>query len=49
MTASTNGQKIIVVDDEQDLVNVVEIYLKKWKFAVDSFYQSCRRNYAVQK
>jgi DNA-binding NtrC family response regulator len=27
----------MVVDDEHDLVNVVEIYLKKWKFGVDSF------------
>jgi DNA-binding response OmpR family regulator len=49
MTSGTNGQKIMVVDDEQDLVNIVYIYLKKWKFVVDSFYQSCRRNYAVQK
>ena len=49
MTDSANGQKIMVVDDEQDLVNVVEIYLKKWKFAVDSFYQFCRRDCAVQK
>jgi DNA-binding response OmpR family regulator len=49
MTDSTNGQKIMVVDDEQDLVNIVVIYLKKWKFAADSFYQSCRRDCAVQK
>ena len=34
---SPDDQKIMVVDDEADILTVLEIYLKKWGFQVDSF------------
>ena len=29
--------RILVVDDERDLVRMVELYLKSWRFEVDAF------------
>jgi len=31
------SHRILVVDDEQDLLRIVEMYLKSWNFEVDSF------------
>jgi CheY-like chemotaxis protein len=32
-----SSHRIMVVDDEQDLLRMVEMYLKSWKFEVDGF------------
>lgn len=34
---SLDNKKIIVVDDEPDILTVLEVYLKKWGFQVDTF------------
>jgi DNA-binding NtrC family response regulator len=34
---SFDNKKIIVVDDEPDILTVLEVYLKKWGFQVDTF------------
>jgi DNA-binding NtrC family response regulator len=32
--------KIIVVDDEKDILDIIQKYLQKWDFAVDAYYDS---------
>lgn len=33
----SHNQKIMIVDDEPDLLRMVELYLKTWKFEVEPF------------
>ncbi|MGI0020938.1 MAG: response regulator [Nitrososphaera sp.] len=39
---SLDNQRIMVVDDESDILTVLEIFLKKWKYKVDMFSSPTR-------
>jgi DNA-binding NtrC family response regulator len=34
---SSDNQRVMVVDDEPDILTVLEIFLKKWEYKVDMF------------